>query len=146
MTISVVLFLCAFNLIITSAEKECRGSTTRSGTRQPSIRAFMDDITICIEGAAGARWILRVLERLVTWARMKFKPKKSRNLVLRKGKTEERCTFTVQAEAIPTLQEAPIKCLGKWYRGYMSQRENIKTRRSEGNNVEDRRNKTAWEI
>ena len=126
-TISVVLFLCAFNLIISAAEKECRGPTARSGTRQPSIRAFMDDITICTEGAAGARWILRSLEKLVSWARMKFKPKKSRSLVIKKGKAEESCTFTIQGEKIPTLQDAPIKCLGKWYRGDLSNGENIKT-------------------
>ena len=54
-TLSVSLFLCAFNLLTTAAEKECRGPVTRSGVRQPSISPFMDDITICTEGAAGAR-------------------------------------------------------------------------------------------
>ena len=58
-TISVVLFVMAFNILIQSAKSECRGPATRSGTRQPSIRAFMDDLTIITDRAAGARWILR---------------------------------------------------------------------------------------
>ena len=67
------------NLIIKTAEQECRGPMTRSGTRQPSSSAFMDDLTISTEGAAGAHWILKLLEKLVHWARMNLKPKKSRS-------------------------------------------------------------------
>ena len=85
----------------------------------------MDDITICTEGAAGARWILRAMERLVSWARMQFKPRKSRSLVIKKGKVDNRCSFSVQAQQIPTITEAPIKCLGKWYRGDLKNRGNI---------------------
>ncbi|KAI4881119.1 hypothetical protein NFI96_020517, partial [Prochilodus magdalenae] len=33
------------NMLVKSAEVECRGPLSRSGTRQPPIRAFMDDLT-----------------------------------------------------------------------------------------------------
>lgn len=42
-TISVTLFAMAMNMLVKSAEVECRGPLTKSGIRQPPIRAFMDD-------------------------------------------------------------------------------------------------------
>ena len=45
-TISATLFALAMNMLIKAAEVECRGPTTRSGQRQPPIRAYMDDMTI----------------------------------------------------------------------------------------------------
>ena len=83
-TISVILFAAAMNLIMKAAEKECRGPKMKSGIRQPPGRAFMDDMTITTEAEAGARWILKGLEKLIKWARMSFKPRKSRSLVIKK--------------------------------------------------------------
>lgn len=40
-TISVSPFVLAMNMLVKSAEVECRGPLSRSGTRQPPIRAFM---------------------------------------------------------------------------------------------------------
>ncbi|KAJ3583921.1 hypothetical protein NHX12_015418, partial [Muraenolepis orangiensis] len=85
-TISVTLFSLAMNMLTKSAEPECRGPRTNSGQRQPPIRAFMDDLTVMTESVPGCRWILKGLEELVEWARMRFKPAKSRSMVLRKGK------------------------------------------------------------
>ena len=45
-TISATLFTLAMKLIIRTAELECRGSVTRSGLRQPPIRAYVDDMTL----------------------------------------------------------------------------------------------------
>jgi hypothetical protein len=45
-TISVILFALAMNMLVKSAEVECRGPLTKSGVRQPPIRAFMDDLTV----------------------------------------------------------------------------------------------------
>ena len=50
-----------------------------------------------------------------TWARMKFKPAKSRCLVIKKGKVTQRFTLKIQGEQIPSIVNNPIKCLGKWY-------------------------------
>ncbi|KAK0151167.1 hypothetical protein N1851_007647 [Merluccius polli] len=70
--------------------------------------AFMDDLTVMTESVPGCRWILKGLEKLVEWARMRFKPIKSRSMVLRKGKWR-----TSSGTAIPTITEKPVKSLGK---------------------------------
>ncbi|KAK0134264.1 Zinc finger BED domain-containing protein 4 [Merluccius polli] len=112
-TISVTLFSLAMNMLTKSAEPECRGPRTNSGQRQPPIRAFMDDLTVMTESVPGCRWILKGLEKLVEWARMRFKPIKSRSMVVRKGKVEDKFRFHISGTAIPTITEKPVKSLGK---------------------------------
>ena len=82
-TISVILFATAMNLLCKSAEAECRGPVTVSGIRQPPIRAFMDDLTVTTKAVTGARWLLTGLQDIISWARMEFKPTKSRSLVIK---------------------------------------------------------------
>ena len=55
----------------------------------PPICAFMDDCTLLNSSTAETQCILERLIVLIDWARMKFKPKKSRSLVLSKGKVDE---------------------------------------------------------
>ena len=93
---------------------ECRGPLSRSGVRQSPIRAYMDDLTVTTS-VIGGRWLLKGLERNMTWARMYFKPAKFRSLVLKKGKVMEKVRFIVAGETIPTLSEKPIKSLGKTF-------------------------------
>ncbi len=113
-TISVSLFVLAMNMIVKSAEVECRGPMSRSGTRQPPIRAFMDDLTVTSASVPGCRWLLQGLQRLILWARMSFKPAKSRSLVLKKGKVADRFRFlTLEGSQIPSVTERPVKSLGK---------------------------------
>lgn len=112
-TISVPLFSLAMNMIVKSAEVECRGPLSRSGARQPPIRAFMDDLTVMTTSVPGCRWLLQGLERLISWARMSFKPAKSRSLVLKKGKVADRFRFALGGTPIPTVTEKPVKSLGK---------------------------------
>ncbi|KAJ3605309.1 hypothetical protein NHX12_027358 [Muraenolepis orangiensis] len=111
-TISVTLFSLAMNMLTKSAEPECRGPRTNSGQRQPPIRAFMDDLTVMTGSVPGCRWILKGLEELVEWARMRFKPAKSRSMVLRKGKVVDKFRFNADT-AIPPISEKPVKSLGK---------------------------------
>ncbi|KAJ3585711.1 hypothetical protein NHX12_014430 [Muraenolepis orangiensis] len=112
-TISVTLFSLAMNMLTKSAEPECRGPRTNSGQRQPPIRAFMDDLTVMTESVPGCRWILKGLEELVEWVRMRFKPAKSRSMVLRKGKVVDKFRFNIADTAIPSISEKPVKSLGK---------------------------------
>ncbi|XP_073716891.1 uncharacterized protein [Misgurnus anguillicaudatus] len=112
-TISVVLFSLAMSMLVKAAEVECRGPLSRSGIRQPPIRAYMDDLTVTSTSVAGCRWLLRGLERITAWARMMFKPAKSRSLVLRKGRVEDKHRFYVDGVIIPTVSEKPVKSLGK---------------------------------
>ena len=114
-TMSAVLFSLTMNMLVKAAEVECRGPLSRSGVRQSPIRAYMDDLTVTTTSVMGGRWLLKGLERNMTWARMYFKPAKSRSLVLKKGKVMEKVGFIVAGETIPTLSEKPIKSLGKTF-------------------------------
>ncbi|VDI39843.1 Hypothetical predicted protein [Mytilus galloprovincialis] len=46
----------------------------------------MDDIKITSKSVFGGKWMLQDLGELIDWARTKFKPSKSRSLILKKGK------------------------------------------------------------
>ncbi|KAK7915664.1 hypothetical protein WMY93_011425 [Mugilogobius chulae] len=125
-TISVMLFSLAMNMIVKSAEPECRGPKSKSGQRQPPIRAFMDDLTVTTESVSGCRWILQGLQKLVKWARMSFKPAKSRSMVLRKGSVDSKFQFSIAGTAIPTISEKPVKSLGKVFDSSLKDTESIK--------------------
>ena len=55
------------------------------------------------------------------WSRMKFKAKKSRSLTYIKGRQKE-IRYTVGGENIPTVKEEPVKSLGRWYKGTVTDR------------------------
>ena len=50
---------------------------------------------------------------------MKFKAKKSRSVALKNGKQSKR-KFKIAGEVMPTLEEAPVNSLGRWYEGTFS--------------------------
>ena len=110
-TMSAVLFSLTMNMLVKAAEVECRGPLSRSGVRQSPIRAYMDDLTVTTTSVMGGRWLLKGLERNMTWARMYFKPAKSRSLVLKKGKVMEKVRFTVTVES---LERAISNRLRRW--------------------------------
>ena len=56
---------------------------------------------------------------------MKFKPRKSRSMVIVKGKVESRFCFRVQGVDIPTIRDRAIKCLGKWYNETLKDSESV---------------------
>lgn len=58
------------NLLVKSADKMSRGPWMRAGIRQPPMRAVMDDITISTKTAIEAKWTLKEIEELISWARM----------------------------------------------------------------------------
>ena len=125
-TISVILFVMGMNMLIKAGERETRGPMTATNIRQPPSRGFMDDLTITTQSHIQARWVLGALEDAATWARMTFKPKKSRALVIRKGRVSQQSTLTVQGETIPTIIGNPIKCLGKWFNDTLGDKDNIR--------------------
>lgn len=74
---------------------------------QPPIRGFMDDPTVTTTTQliysvthTQARYVLSLLEDSVPLARMKFKPKKYRCPVLRKGRVNRPAKMQVQGEEI----------------------------------------------
>lgn len=125
-TISVILFSAAMNLLVKSAEKLRRGAVLASGIQQIPIRAFMDDLTITAKSVPEGRWILEDLVELTDWARMDFKPEKSRSLVLRKGRIQDRFRFKIKDTIIPTVLERPVKSLGKWYRADLNDKQSVR--------------------
>ena len=125
-TISVILFATAMNLLCKSAEAECRGPVTVSGIRQPPIRAFMDDLTVTTKAVTGARWLLTGLQDIISWARMEFKPTKSRSLVIKNGKVTNKYRFRVADMEIPSITEKPVKSLGKVFNSSLSDKDSIK--------------------
>lgn len=75
----------------------------------------MDDLTVSTTSVPGCRWLLLGLEQLITWARMSFKPAKSRSLVLKEGKVTDRFRFALGGTQIPPVSEKPVKNLGKLF-------------------------------
>ena len=73
----------AVNLRITAAEWETRGPLMESGVCLLTVRGFMDDLTITTQPFIQSKWVLSALEDVVSRARMKFKPRKSRSMVLK---------------------------------------------------------------
>lgn len=74
------------NLLISSAEAVIRSPVLESGIVEPVLRGFMDDITVITLTHVKARWVLETLYNIATWTRMLFKARKSRSMVIRKGK------------------------------------------------------------
>lgn len=89
-TISVILF--SLKKLAMSAGPECRGHKTKSARHQPSIRAFMDDLTVTLSQshAAGGS-----LEKLMESALMRFKLGRQRVL-----QHAERCSFPFSQTAL----------------------------------------------
>ena len=101
------------NMVVKSAEVECRGPLTKSGVRQPPIRAYMDNLTITTTSVPGSRWIVQGLEKLITWARMGFKPSKARSMVLKKGKVIDKFCFSISGNCPPNHHGATCQEFGE---------------------------------
>lgn len=84
---------------------ECRSQLTITSVRQPSIRAYMDDLKVTKSSVPGCRRILQGLERLIKWAKMSVKPAKSRSLVLKRGKVSDKLYFSLDGTEIPSINE-----------------------------------------
>ncbi len=91
----------------------------------------MDDLTVITPTHLQARWVLAELDRMATWAKMVFNPKKPRSLVIQKGKTTGRFQLLVQWEVIPNIQGNPIRFLGKWYDDSLSDKNSISSTRKQ---------------
>ena len=117
--------IMGMNLLNKAASRETRGPKTDSGERLTPNRVFIDDLTITTQTHIQARWVLSALEDTATWARMKFKPDKSRSLIIRKGQQTERFKLSIQGENIPTIKDNPVKCLGKWFDDNLNDKANV---------------------
>ena len=115
----------------------------------PYSRGFMDDLTLTTSSHIQARWMLTALTDVATLSRVKFKPAKSRSLVIKKGRTTEMLNLNIQKEEIPSIVESPIKCLGKWFDASLQDRDNVKNLKNqveEGGREEDRPLRTTRQV
>ena len=72
-----------------------------------------DDMGITTTSIIGASWVLKGIEKLITWERRNFNPSNSQSLVFKKGKAQENERFKLSGQFILTMQEKAIKNLGK---------------------------------
>ena len=112
-TVSVILFLIAFNLILEFVD---RGDLDRYQLNEyyiEALRAFMDDLSILVPNVPAAHLALERTNIALEWARMKVKPSKSRSLFIKKGIVQKVEPFTVNGEIIPGLHKEPLRTLGR---------------------------------
>ena len=88
---------------------------------KPTLKAFMNDITVLTKCEEDTNRVLRRLDELITWTRMKFKATKSRSCTIIKGKVKE-IHYRTAGERIPTVKEEPVKSLGRCYEDRLSDR------------------------
>ena len=79
---SPLLFVLAMKLILRGAANTSKEVMKNEHLTLPPFRAFMDDITILVPSKIAVDGLLQRYYDLFIWARMKAKPKKSRNLWL----------------------------------------------------------------
>ena len=115
-TISVIWFILVMEMLLRSAD--C--SEEEAKVRAPK-KAFMDDVTLLTRDVDTMQRVLTRLDELVTWSRMKFKARKSRSLTFCQGKQKQQ-KFTIAGEQMPTVKDEPVKSLGRWYAGTLSDR------------------------
>ena len=112
--ISVIWFILVMEMVIRSTE-------TNGAEIKTPLKAFMDDIAVVSKSEVATHGMLKRLDQLIDWSRMKFKAKKSRSCTFRKGKQVE-VRYTIAGEPIPTVREQPVKSLGRMYKGNLSDR------------------------
>ena len=123
--ISPMLFVMAMEVIIRATCVTCTGFEIEPGLRLPPIRAFMDDLTLLVPGREIAERALERLSELIKWCRMKFKPRKSRSLFLKHGRLDDDVAFRIGEENIPTITDAPVKSLGRWFTKELSDKAQV---------------------
>ena len=121
-TISVILFALAMNMLVKSAETECRGP--KSGIHQQPIRTFMDDLTVTTVSA----W--RQMDpdgaREADGLGQDIQANKIKFLGPEKGQSGRQVPL-LHRRNIPTISEKPIKSLGKFFDSSLRDTTSIKS-------------------
>ena len=113
-TVSVILFLAAFNTILEFVLQDKEALyCMKNGNLLPLLRAFMDDVSILTTSVPAAIKVLKRFEMALDWARMAAKPAKSRSCVIKMGRCMNVEPFVVKEVVIPSIQKKPVKSLGR---------------------------------
>ncbi len=123
-SISPILFVASFEIILIGARQMAKGLRSLSGGRLPVLSGYMDDVKTILQTALCAARLLKHLDKLMQWARMKIKPSKSRSLSIRKGARDDRTMFTAGGEKRnpskvlegSIFQSSPTDRWGSWCR------------------------------
>ena len=73
----------------------------------------MDDLSIMTTNVPMGHIALERASFVVSWARMKVKPSKSRGFVIHRGQVQKSEPFCVDGETIPGLHRSPLRTLGR---------------------------------
>ena len=120
-TISVILFLLAFNVLLEFINaNKYPAFKLSNGNSLPIFRGFMDDLSVMTVGVPYAKEILGKVNSALIWARMKSKASKSRSCVIVKGRCMAVEPFEIGGEVIPSLQSKSLKTLGRVYDASLS--------------------------
>ena len=123
-TISVTLFLTAFNAILEYVSQTRLPRYSQSTRKSmPVPLAFMDDVSLMKTSTPASKIALQRTVCALKWARMKLKPQISRSLVIRGGKCIDEQPFQVAGEIIPSIQKEPLKTLGRVYNSSVTDRQ-----------------------
>ena len=123
-TISVILFLAAFNVILEYVSQAGLPRYSLSTRKSMSVlRPFMDDVSLMTTSTPASKIALQRTVVALKWTRMKLKPQKSRSLVITGGKYIDEQPFQVAGEIIPSIQKEPLKALGRIYNSSFTDRQ-----------------------
>ena len=104
--ISPLLFVLVIEMILRSAEVNTNKITG------PSMKAFMDDVTLVAESRSHLEQLVTCLQELFKCDAMEIKPSKCFNLSIIKGNYRE-INFSIDESEIPTIREKSVKSLGR---------------------------------
>ena len=81
---------------------------TTSKKTIPSMKAFMDDVTVIAESKSHIEKLLKCLQEIFKWAVMNIKPSKCRSLSIIKRRCQE-IKFAIDDNVIPTIRKKALK-------------------------------------
>lgn len=93
-SISPILFTAAFEINLISGKQMVRGFRSQSGQQRPALQSYIDDVTTLLQTSACTARLLKRLEELLSWAKVRIKPSKSHSLSIRKGVRNDNISFT----------------------------------------------------
>ena len=77
------------------------------------VKAFMDDMFLMSPSILATQVLLDYCAVALIWARMSFRPSKSRSMVRDKGKVIDISPFSFKGEIIPSIHANPVIFLGR---------------------------------
>ena len=111
--ISTCLFVLAMQVLLNASGSHNDRVHIGRKFHTSSIKALKDDTTLVMNRKQAVQRSLDKMNDLFEWCRMSFKPAKSRSLALTRGKIRSDVFFLVAGQQIPTVQEEPVKSLGR---------------------------------